>query len=213
MHDHDHAHDHDHDPHAPQEDHDKGPAGAYEVLERAVRMMLIEKGVMSNEEISAAIDIMDSRTPALGAQVIAKAWADPAFKQRLLENTRAALAELEIDIGTIADFRVIENTPDAHNVIVCTLCSCYPKMLLGLPPSWYKSLAYRSRVVREPRAVLREFGLDIADDREVRVHDSTADLRYFVLPQRPEGTEGWSEDQLAGIITRDTMIGTAEPRL
>ena len=211
-HEHGHAHDHGHDPHAPQTDHDAGPATPYEVLERALRTLLIQKGVLTAQEISDAIDVMDSRTPALGAKVIAKAWTDPAFKKALLSDTRAALADIGIDIGTIAEFRTIENTPGVHNVVVCTLCSCYPKMLLGLPPSWYKSVAYRSRVVREPRGVLAEFGLTIPDDIEVRVHDSTADLRYLILPMRPEGTDGWSADELAAIVTRDSMVGTGLPR-
>lgn len=211
--DHEHTHEHDGQPHRhpPQRDHDADPASPYEVLEQAIRELLIEKGVLTAEEIYAQVDLMDSRSPALGAKVVARAWVDPAFKDRLLANTRAALAELGIDIGSLADFRVVENTADVHNVIVCTLCSCYPKMLLGIPPAWYKSLAYRSRVVVDPRGVLREFGLELPDHVEVRVHDSTADLRYFVLPRRPEGTEGWSEEQLASIVTRDCMIGTAVP--
>ncbi len=195
-----------------QPDHDRGPATPYEVLEEAVRTLLVEKGVLTEEEIARQIDTTDSRTPALGAKVIAKAWVNPAFKARLVADCRAALLELDIDIGEVADFRVVENTPQVHNVIVCTLCSCYPKLLLGIPPAWYKSLAYRSRTVREPRAVLKEFGTEIPDTVEVRVHDSTADLRYFVIPDRPAGTEGWSEDQLAAIVTRDCMIGTAVPQ-
>lgn len=217
-HDHDHHHDHEHGDgqphrHPPQRDHDADPASPYEVLERAVRELLIEKGVLTPEEISAQVDLMDSRSPALGAKVVARAWVDPAYKTRLLDDTRAALAELGIDIGTLADFRTVENTPDVHNVVVCTLCSCYPKLLLGIPPAWYKSLAYRSRVVVDPRGVLKEFGLVLRDNMEVRVHDSTADLRYLVLPLRPEGTEGWSEEQLAEIVTRDCMIGTAVPEV
>jgi nitrile hydratase len=218
MHDHDHDHDHDdHDhghahPHAPpQRDHDADPAGPYEVLEEAIRTLLIEKGVLTGQEIATQVDLMDSRSPALGAKVVARAWTDPAFKKRLLADTRAALAELGIDIGTLAEFHTVENTPKAHNVIVCTLCSCYPKMLLGVPPAWYKSLAYRSRTVVDPRGVLAEFGVELPKGVEVRVHDSTADLRYIVLPMRPKGTRGWSEEQLAGIITRDSMIGTAVP--
>jgi nitrile hydratase len=194
-------------------DHDRAPASPYEVLEQAIRELLIEKGVLTAEEISAQIDLMDSRSPALGAKVVAKAWTDPAFKARLLQDTRRALSELGIDIGTLAEFRTVENTADVHNVIVCTLCSCYPKLLLGIPPAWYKSLAYRSRVVVEPRAVLEEFGLEIPEGTSVRVHDSTADLRYIVLPARPAGTEGWSEEELAAIVTRDCMIGTAVPRV
>ncbi len=206
MHD---GHDHSH-PFQP--DHDRGPATPYEVLEQAIRELLIEKGVLTDEEIAQQIDITDSRTPALGAKVIAKAWSDPQFKQRLMRDCRGALLEIGIDIGEIAEFRAVENTANLHNVIVCTLCSCYPKLLLGIPPAWYKSLAYRSRTVREPRAVLKEFGTEIGHGVEVRVHDSTADLRYFVIPARPAGTEGWSEAQLAEIITRDCMIGTAVPK-
>ena len=209
---HDDHDDHDH-PHAPpQKDHDAGPMSAYEVLEEAVRGLLIEKGVLTPEEIAAQVDLMDSRNPALGAKVVAHAWTDRAFKKRLVADTRAALAELGIDIGTLAEFRVVENTPEVHNVIVCTLCSCYPKMLLGIPPAWYKSLAYRSRTVVDPRGVLAEFGVTVPDDVTVRVHDSTADLRYIVLPMRPKGTKGWSEEKLAAIVTRDCMIGTALPR-
>jgi len=219
MHDHDHD-DHDDDdhghghahPHAPpQKDHDAGPAGAYEVLEEAIRSLLIEKGVLTGQEIAAQVDLMDSRSPALGAKVVARAWADPAFKRRLLEDARAALAELGIDIGTLAEFRTVENTAKVHNVIVCTLCSCYPKMLLGVPPAWYKSLAYRSRTVADPRGVLAEFGVELPKGVEVRVHDSTADLRYIVLPMRPKGTRDWGEEQLAALVTRDSMIGTSVP--
>jgi nitrile hydratase len=220
MHDPDHHHDepehgrghgaeHGH-AHGPfQKDHDGAPAGAYELLEEAIRSLLIEKGVLTPQEIAAQIDLLDSRTPALGAKVVARAWVDPGFKRRLLKDTRRALSELDIDIGTLAEFRTVENTPKVHNVIVCTLCSCYPKMLLGIPPAWYKSLAYRSRTVVDPRGVLAEFGVELAKDVEVRVHDSTADLRYLVLPMRPKGTRGWSEAELACLITRDSMIGTA----
>ena len=210
-----HDHDDDHGPgpaHAPpQKDHDAGPMSAYEALEEAVRSLLIEKGVMTAAEIAAQVDLMDSRSPALGAKVVARAWTDPAFKRRLLEDTRAALSEMGIDIGTLAEFRVVENTAKVHNVIVCTLCSCYPKMLLGIPPAWYKSLAYRSRTVIDPRGVLAEFGVALPEGVEVRVHDSTADLRYIVLPMRPKGTRGWSEADLAALVTRDCMIGTAIP--
>jgi len=209
-HSHDHAHGHDH-ANPPQRDHDADPMSAYEVLEEAVRSLLEETGIMTSDEIAAQIDLMDSRTPALGAKVVAKAWTDPAFKAQLLADTKAALLEMNIDIGSLAEFRTIENTTDTHNVVVCTLCSCYPKLLLGIPPAWYKSLAYRSRVVVDPRAVLAEFGVHVPDGTEVRVHDSTADLRYLILPRRPDGTEGWSEDRLASIVTRDSMIGTAIP--
>jgi len=203
------GHDHAHLP--AQKDHDAAPMGAYEVLEEAVRSLLIEKGILTSGEIAAAVDLMDSRSPALGAKVVARAWVDAAFKKRLIKDTRAALLELGIDIGTIAEFSTVENTPQVHNVIVCTLCSCYPKMLLGIPPAWYKSLAYRSRTVVDPRGVLTEFGVELGREVAVRVHDSTADLRYIVLPMRPKATRGWSEDQLAAIVTRDCMIGTALP--
>ena len=192
-----------------QKDHDTGPAGAYEVLEEAIRSLLIEKGVLTAQEIAAQVDLMDSRTPALGAKVVARAWVDAGFKRRLLKDTRAALSELGIDIGTLAEFATVENTPKVHNVIVCTLCSCYPKMLLGVPPAWYKSLAYRSRTVVDPRGVLADFGVELPKDVEVRVHDSTADLRYIVLPMQPKGTRSWTEAELARLVTRDSMIGTA----
>jgi nitrile hydratase len=217
-HDHEHGHDHHHDhghghTHPGQRDHDAGPASPYEVLEEAIRSLLIEKGVLTVQEIAAQIDLMDSRSPALGARVIAKAWRDPAFKERLLADTRAALMELGIDIGTLAEFRTVENKPGLHNVVVCTLCSCYPKLLLGIPPAWYKSLAYRSRTVSDPRGVLEEFGVDLADNVRVVVHDSTADLRYLVLPERPAGTDGWGEEALAALVTRDAMIGTHIPKV
>jgi nitrile hydratase subunit alpha len=216
-HDHDHDHDHGHDhktPHAPpQKDHDTAPATPYEVLERAMRELLIEKGVLTAAEIADQIDLMDSRSPALGAKVVARAWTDPAFKAALIADTRAALRGIGIDIGELAEFRTIENVPGVHNMVVCTLCSCYPKMLLGVPPAWYKSLAYRSRTVAAPREVLAEFGVTLPRATEVRVHDSTADLRYIVLPERPSGTEGWSLDELAAIVTRDCMIGTAVPQV
>ncbi len=216
-HDHDDVHNHPHDdhdhPHAPRKDHDSGPASPYEVMERALRELLIEKGVLSAQEITNQIDVIDSRSPALGARVVAKAWTDPAYKARLHSDTRGALLDIGIDIGELAEFRVIENEPGVHNVVVCTLCSCYPKMLLGIPPAWYKSVAYRSRVVVKPRDVLREFGLELPSGTQVRVHDSTADLRYVVIPERPVGTEQWSEAELAAIVTRDCMIGTAIPTL
>ena len=213
-HDHDHDHDHSHaDAHAPRRDHDAAAMNSYEVLEEALRLLLVRKGVLTEKEINDQVDRMDSRSPALGATVIAKAWTDPPFKARLLQDSRAALAELGIDIGHITDYYTVENTAAVHNVVVCTLCSCYPKQLLGVPPAWYKNLAYRSRTVMDPRGVLREFGLEIQSNVEVRVHDSTADYRYLVLPARPAGTAGWSEAQLATIVTRDCMIGTAVPTI
>ncbi|HIO55981.1 MAG TPA: nitrile hydratase subunit alpha [Candidatus Marinimicrobia bacterium] len=178
----------------------------YQFLEISVRELLIEKGVLSAEDIRNAVEEMDSRGPELGAQVVARAWVDPQFKQSLLQDAPAAVKALGIDIGPL-QLLVVENTTEVHNLIVCTLCSCYPRTLLGLPPDWYKSREYRSRAVREPRAVLREFGTDIPDEVEVRVHDSTADLRYLVLPQRPAGTGHLSEDELGALVKRDSMIG------
>lgn len=206
-HDHEHGHDHDH---TPITDPDR-PVSEYEVLEQAVRELLIEKGVITAQEIHSQIDATDSRNPALGAKIVAKAWADPGFKAQLLADARAALKALDIETGSLAELTVVENTPDLHHVVVCTLCSCYPRMILGIPPAWYKSTAYRSRVVMEPRAVLHEFGVELSDQTEVRVLDSTADMRYLVIPQRPSGTDEASEAELAELVTRDAMIGTALP--
>ena len=178
----------------------------YQFLEISVRELLIEKGVLSEDDIRIAVEEMDSRGPERGAQVVARAWVDPQFKQSLLQDAPAAVKALGIDIGPL-QLLVVENTPDVHNLIVCTLCSCYPRTLLGLPPDWYKSREYRSRAVREPRSVLREFGTEIPDEVEVRVHDSTADLRYLVLPQRPTGTGHLTEDELSALVERDSMIG------
>jgi nitrile hydratase subunit alpha len=208
-HDHGHGEAHRH-PHQP--DIEDRPFEYYQVMAEAVGELLIEKGVLSADELRRAIEDLDSRSPALGARVVARAWLDPGFKARLLANANTAAAELGIDAGPIP-IRAVENTAELHNVICCTLCSCYPRLLLGLPPDWYKSRAYRSRVVREPRAVLAEFGTPIPDDVEVRVHDSTADLRYLVLPTRPAGSEALGEAELAALVTRDCMIGTAVPRL
>jgi nitrile hydratase subunit alpha len=200
---------HDHEP-AGKRDHD-GPLSDYQRMEIAVRELLIEKGVLTAEEIRQAIEAMDARSPALGARVVAHAWADPEFRGRLLAHGSAACEELGIEMGSVK-LVVVENTADTHNLVVCTLCSCYPRMLLGLPPDWYKGRAYRARAVREPRQVLKEFGLNISDKINLRVHDSTADMRYLVLPARPAGTDGWSEERLAAIVTRDCMIGVAVPK-
>ena len=183
----------------------------YQVMEIAVRELLIEKGVLSAEAVRRQVEKMDACGPAQGARVVARAWTDPQFKAKLLELGNDALVDLGLERGSYK-LVVVENATDVHNLVVCTLCSCYPRWLLGLPPDWYKSRNYRSRAVREPRAVLREFGLDLRDHVTVRVHDSTADMRYLVLPARPAGTEGWSEEQLAAIVTRDCMIGVALPR-
>ncbi len=180
----------------------------YQLLGLALKELLIEKDIVTGEEIRQAIEGRDAITPALGARVVARAWVDPAYKERLLKSGSDAVKELEIEPGAL-NLSVVENTPSVHNVIVCTLCSCYPRNVLGLPPSWYKSREYRSRVVREPRAVLAEFGTILPDDVEVVVHDSTADLRYLVLPMRPEGTENMSEDELAALVSRDCMIGVS----
>ena len=172
----------------------------------AVADLLIEKKIFSADELRRMIEIIDSKSPAAGARLVARAWVDEAFKKRLLKDVNAAAAEFDIDAGPIP-IRCVENTAKIHNVIVCTLCSCYPRLLIGLPPDWYKSREYRSRTVREPRTVLKEFGTAIPKGVEVRVHDSTADLRYMVLPMRPKGTDGMDEQALAKLVTRDSMIG------
>ena len=207
---HDHDHDHGHDHHSPPPDQD-GPLTYYQAMEGAVRELLIEKGIVTADEVRATIEAMDARSPALGARVVARAWSDPDYKARLLADGTAACQELGIDMGPTR-LVVVENEEKLHNVIVCTLCSCYPRSLLGLPPDWYKARAYRSRVVREPQAVLREFGTEIPGDWTVRVHDSTADMRYLVLPRRPEGTDGLDEAELAALVTRDCMIGVSLPK-
>lgn len=191
--------------HAPAAD--LGPPGYYETMEIAVRELLVERKLIEPGEIRRQIEVLDSRTPALGAKVVARAWTDPGFKARLLANGRTACEELGISFYDDTQLMVMENTERVHNLIVCTLCSCYPRAVLGLPPDWYKLKPYRARAVIEPRKVLAEFGTQIPDDVEVRVHDSTAMVRYMVLPRRPTGTDGFSEDQLAALVTRDAMIG------
>ncbi len=180
----------------------------YRTLEIAVRELLIEKNIFTLGDMRAQIEAMDARTPARGAAVVARAWVDAAYRARLLANGAAASEELGLAVGPLK-LVVVENTPATHNVIVCTLCSCYPRTLLGLPPDWYKSREYRSRVVAAPRRVLEEFGTAVPDGVSIRVHDSTADMRYLVLPMRPAQTEGMSEAQLAALVSRDAMIGTA----
>jgi nitrile hydratase len=211
-HDHDHDHDHDHaHPHSPPAPDDDDGYDRYEVLlQTAIRELLDEKGIITADELHRQIDYQDSLTPAIGGKIVAKAWVDPEFKKKLLADPLEAInASFELDITTPLDLVVLENTPSVHNVVVCTLCSCYPRMLLGIPPAWYKSIDYRSRVVIEPRKVLAEFGTHIPDEVEVRVSDSTADLRFLVLPYRPAGTEDMSEAELAALVTRDSMIGTS----
>ncbi len=188
-----------------------GPLTYWQRMEIAVRELLIEKGQTTPAEITTQIEAMDARSPANGAAVVARAWADPSFKARLLENASEASREMGFDIGPL-NLIAVENTAQTHNLIVCTLCSCYPRNLLGLPPDWYKTREYRSRAVREPRAVLREFGLELPASTTVRVHDSTADMRYIVLPARPAGSEAMTESELATLVTRDSMIGTGLPR-
>lgn len=184
----------------------------YQQLEAAVRELLLARGVFSADDMRRAVEEIDSRSPALGARVVARAWVDPDFKTRLLADANSAVRELGIDPGT-TNLLVVENTPTVHNMIVCTLCSCYPRVVLGLPPDWYKERAYRCRAVREPRRVLEEFGTTLPEGVQVRVHDSNADMRYLVLPLRPDGTEGMSEEELAGLVTRDSMIGVSLPRI
>jgi nitrile hydratase len=179
-------------------------------MEIAVRELLVEKKLIGRGEIRRQIEVLDSRTPALGAKVVARAWVDPGFRARLLANGRAA-CESTFGITFYDDTQliVLENTDKVHNLVVCTLCSCYPRPVLGLPPDWYKVKPYRARAVLEPRAVLAEFGTEFPSDVEIRVSDSTAMVRYLVLPRRPDGTEDFTEEQLASLVTRDSMIGVA----
>jgi len=204
---HDHAHPHRHPPRPDTDD----TLGHFQIMEIAVRELLIGKGIITPAEIQRAIEAMDARGEALGAKIVARAWTDPAFKTRLIADGTEAVRDFGVDMGTTRLF-VVENTPTVHNMVVCTLCSCYPRMVLGLPPDWYKSRNYRRRAVREPRAVLTEFGIVIPDGVVIRVHDSTADMRYLVLPQRPAGTDDWSAERLAKLISRDAMIGVALAR-
>lgn len=212
QHVHDDGHDHDHDDHAPVNEHDNGPPAEYEIMSRAMQELLEQKGVITAEEVRRRMELFDEEFPYHGAKVIARAWVDPAFKERLLADGRAACAEM----GAMLEAErliAVENTPEVHNVIVCTLCSCYPRALLGMPPTWYKSRNYRSRVVFEPREVLKEFGTVLPEDVTVRVHDSNADMRYVVIPMRPAGTDGWSEEKLAQILTRDSLVGVTVPHV
>jgi len=204
---HEHEHNHSHAPAA-----DEGELPQYGKRAFAIQSLLVERGILTADEIRRAVEEMDARTPALGARVVARAWVNPAFKTRLLIDARAAVAELGIDTGSLSVLVAIENTEKVHNVVVCTLCSCYPRSVLGLPPDWYKSFSYRSRMVVQPRAVLKEFGLELEPGIEVRVYDSTADMRYLVIPMRPPGTEAMSEEELASLVTRDSMIGVARAR-
>jgi nitrile hydratase len=202
-HEHDHEHDHGHHPEPPSD---------VEARALALESLLREKGLLTADEVDRVVATYEHEVgPMIGARVVARAWIDPAYRERLLASAADAVAELDLGAPPAGDLVVVENTSETHNVVVCTLCSCYPWAVLGLPPAWYKSPAYRSRTVREPREVLREFGLDLPAGVRVNVWDSSSDLRYMVLPERPTGTEGWSEEELAGLVTRDSMIGVARP--
>jgi nitrile hydratase len=187
------------------------PLTYFQLMEVSLRELLVEKGVLTEEDVAQEVEAMRKRGYERGARVVARAWVDPEYKRSLLANGTQACEELGLEVPALK-LIVVENTPQVHNAIVCTLCSCYPRMLLGIPPDWYKSRNYRSRMVREPRAVLAEFGLHIPPQVAIRVHDSTADMRYMVLPMRPAGTEGWSEERLASLVNRDSMIGVAVPK-
>lgn len=201
----------DHEPH-PGTGEDSGPSD-YELRAKAMEDLLVAKGICTREEVQREVDLMDARSPSDGAKIVARAWVDSDYKAMLLADAHTAINELGFHLpDTTPQLAVVENTDTVHHLVVCTLCSCYPRMLLGRPPDWYKSLSYRSRAVVEPRAVMREFGLEIGEEVEVRILDSTADLRYLVLPKRPAGTENMSEAELAGLVTRDSMIGVTTPR-
>ena len=196
--------------HAVDHIHDQ-PMSEVALRSVAIEALLAEKGLLTSDQVQEQVDRMDRRTPADGARVVARAWVDDDFKARLLADSRSALAEMGIDLPEeTPHLSVVENTADLHHLVVCTLCSCYPRMLLGRPPDWYKSLAYRARAVRDPRGVMAEFGAAAPDDAEVRVLDSTADMRYLVLPRRPESTEGMTEEELAHLVSRDSMIGVTD---
>ena len=189
-----------------------GPPDYFEVLVAALRELLVAKGLIGADEVRAMVETLDAHGPTIGAGLVARAWADPDFTARLLDDATAVVEQSGIDNYDDTRFIVLEQTPQVHNLVVCTLCSCYPRPLLGLPPDWYTSRPYRSRAVREPRAVLAEFGTRVPEDVRIRVHDSTANMRYLVMPMRPAGTEGWSEQQLADLVTRDSMIGVSTAR-
>jgi nitrile hydratase len=199
--DHDHHHGHDH----------QAVPSDLNLRVKALESLLVEKGLVDRAALEAIVDLYETKIgPRNGARVVARAWVDPRFKERLLTDATAAIAELGYQGGQGEDMVVLENTPEVHNLVVCTLCSCYPWPILGLPPVWYKSAPYRSRAIIDPRGVLREFGLELPDDVEVRVWDSTAELRYLVLPERPARTEHLTEEELAGLVTRDSMVGAAK---
>lgn len=206
------GHGHSHHPPPGWNDEPHGPPSEYEIMSRAMQELLEARGLVRAEDIRRRIELFDEEYPYRGGRVVARAWVDPAFKALLLADGRRACAEMGVELEA-ERLIAVENTPEVHNVIVCTLCSCYPRSLMGMPPTWYKSRNYRSRVVYEPRAVLREFGTILPDHVTVRVHDSNADMRYVVIPMRPAGTEGWTEEQLAAIITRDSLVGVTVPKV
>lgn len=204
-HDHDHHHDHEH-------DHDHSELSEVALRVRALETVLAEKGLIDPAALDVIVDTYETKVgPRNGARVVARAWTDPAFKARLLEDGAKAIAELGYGGRGGEHVAVVENTATTHNMVVCTLCSCYPWPVLGLPPIWYKSAPYRSRAVIDPRGVLRDFGMRLPADTDIRVWDSTSETRYLVLPMRPAGTQGWSEEQLADLVTRDSMIGVGQP--
>jgi len=191
-------------------EHPKHELSHYAKRIYAIRDLLLEKGVISDKDIQCQIEYQEARSPVNGARLVARAWVDPNFKARFIADPKAACAEMGIDATAINEFVVLENSEKVRHMVVCTLCSCYPRPILGRPPDWYKSFNYRQRAVSDPRGVMREFGLKLPEDVEVRVHDSTADIRYLVLPCRPKGTEGWTESELAKLVSRDSMIGVMD---
>jgi nitrile hydratase alpha subunit len=191
-------------------EHPKHELSHYAKRIYAIRDLLLEKGVLTQKDIQCQVEYQEARSPANGSRLVARSWVDPAFKARLIAEPKAACTEMGIDATAINEFVVLENTETVRHMVVCTLCSCYPRPILGRPPDWYKSFNYRQRAVVDPRGVMREFGLNLTDDVEVRVHDSTADIRYLVLPLRPKATEGRSEVELAKLVTRDSMIGVMD---
>ena len=208
------GHDHDHDGVSPsghpyRADQDTGLSD-WQAMEIAIRELMIERGATTAQAVADQVAAMDARSPALGARIVARTWTDPGFRERLLADGSAACREAGVEVGPMR-LIAVENTDRVHNVVVCTLCSCYPWSVLGLPPAWYKSPAYRAAVVRDPRGVLSGFGVSLPETTRIRVHDSTAEQRYLVVPTRPEGTEGWDAERLAALVTRDSMIGTGLP--
>ena len=199
--------------HGPEEQHEAGPKHELSHWAKrayAMRDILIEKGVVTEEDIRQQTEFTESKTPANGARLVARAWTDPDFKARLMADPKKVCAEMGIDASTLNEFVILENTDRVRHMVVCTLCSCYPRPILGRPPDWYKSFNYRKRAVNDPRGVMREFGMEVPDDVEVRVHDSTADMRYLVIPERPAGTEGLGVEELEKLVTRDSMIGVMD---